>query len=81
MVGANAKNSMSLNRAPAPHSEGVRGNPSNYPFWPGGFPDPVLELMATDDAVTEGALYNCLESSKRFITSNEQFVSSEPFLS
>lgn len=30
---------MSLNRAPGLFSEGIRGSSSNYPFWPGGFPN------------------------------------------
>lgn len=38
---ANAKNSMSLNRAPAPPSESTRGNASYVPFWPASFPRPV----------------------------------------
>ncbi|XP_066597704.1 superkiller complex protein 2 [Prorops nasuta] len=41
-VGETAKNSMSMNRAPAPLDEGVRGNTSNIPFWPGGFDEPPV---------------------------------------
>nr|CAI5856094.1 unnamed protein product [Callosobruchus analis] len=39
-AGATAKNSMSLNRAPAPPNEATRGNASFVPFWPGSFPLP-----------------------------------------
>ncbi|RZB54411.1 helicase SKI2W, partial [Asbolus verrucosus] len=42
--GANARNSMSLNRSPAPPSEATRGNASYIPFWPASFPDPVSQL-------------------------------------
>lgn len=43
-VGADAKNSMSFNRAPAPPSESVRGSAMYVPFQPGSFPEPVLDL-------------------------------------
>ncbi|KAF7271600.1 hypothetical protein GWI33_015550 [Rhynchophorus ferrugineus] len=43
-VGADAKNSMSFNRAPAPPSESVRGSAMYVPFQPGSFPEPVLNL-------------------------------------
>ncbi|KAG8232460.1 hypothetical protein J437_LFUL012106, partial [Ladona fulva] len=39
-VGANARNSASLSRAPGPPSEAVRGSVSNVPFWPAGIPKP-----------------------------------------
>ncbi|CAG9834639.1 unnamed protein product [Diabrotica balteata] len=39
-AGATAKNSMSLNRAPASPSEATRGSASFKPFWPGSFPAP-----------------------------------------
>lgn len=39
-AGATPKNSMSLERAPAPPSETIRGNVAFYPFWPGGIPEP-----------------------------------------
>lgn len=48
-VGLTNKNSTSLNRAPGALSEGTRGNTSNYPFWPGGFPDPILDLPSNDN--------------------------------
>ncbi|XP_055373906.1 SKI2 subunit of superkiller complex protein [Condylostylus longicornis] len=39
---ANAKNSMSFKRAPNPE-ETIRGNPMNFPFWPGGFDEPLTD--------------------------------------
>ncbi|EZA51202.1 hypothetical protein DMN91_012752 [Ooceraea biroi] len=39
-AGETARNSMSMTRAPGPLMDGVRGNPSNIPFWPGGFDEP-----------------------------------------
>ncbi|XP_063918605.1 superkiller complex protein 2 [Zophobas morio] len=52
-TGANAKNSMSLNRAPAPPSEAVRGNASYIPFQPGSFPDLVSQLPKQEILDTE----------------------------
>ena len=34
-VGLTAKNSTSLQRALGPPSLSVKGDPTNYPFWPG----------------------------------------------
>lgn len=34
---------MSLRRAPGLASEAVRGSSTNYPFWPGGFPELLLQ--------------------------------------
>ncbi|XP_017847565.2 helicase SKI2W [Drosophila busckii] len=36
-VGANANNSMSMQREPGLLEEITRGSPMNFPFWPGGF--------------------------------------------
>ncbi|KAH8268626.1 hypothetical protein KR026_010540 [Drosophila bipectinata] len=36
-VGANANNSMSMQREPGLLEEATRGSHSNFPFWPGGF--------------------------------------------
>lgn len=55
-----ATNSMSLKRAPGPPSTATKGSAVNYPFWPGGFNEPIddvvallqnstLELQAIDD--------------------------------
>lgn len=43
---------MSLRRAPGPLSEAVRGSSTNYPFWPGGFPELLLQAK-TEDEVAE----------------------------
>ncbi|XP_076346789.1 superkiller complex helicase subunit twister isoform X1 [Tachypleus tridentatus] len=43
--GATAKNSMSLQRAPGPPSEAVRGSSTNIPFWPGGMDEPSMEVL------------------------------------
>ncbi|KAL0131489.1 hypothetical protein PUN28_002783 [Cardiocondyla obscurior] len=49
-AGETARNSMSMTRAPGSLTDGVRGNPSNIPFWPGGFEEPkVLENEILDD--------------------------------
>ncbi|XP_015116157.1 helicase SKI2W [Diachasma alloeum] len=45
-AGENAKNSMSMTRAPGPPMEGVQGNSSNFPFWPGGFEEPEAPRSA-----------------------------------
>lgn len=34
---------MSLQRAPGLPSEAVRGSSTNYPFWPGGFPELLIQ--------------------------------------
>ncbi len=39
-AGATARNSTSLRRAPGPPDQSTRGDPSNYPFWPGGLDKP-----------------------------------------
>lgn len=49
-VGINAKNSMSFHRAPAPLVDGCRGDPTNIPFWPGGFSEPVLPHVESNDS-------------------------------
>ncbi|EFN81266.1 helicase SKI2W [Harpegnathos saltator] len=41
-AGETARNSMSMTRAPGPLMDGVRGNPSNIPFWPGGFDEIIV---------------------------------------
>uniref|UniRef100_UPI00358F66F8 superkiller complex protein 2 isoform X2 n=1 Tax=Myxine glutinosa TaxID=7769 RepID=UPI00358F66F8 len=44
-VGKTAKNSLSFLRKPGPPGEALRGNATNYPFWPGGMDEPSLEVM------------------------------------
>ncbi|CAD6226876.1 GSCOCG00005957001-RA-CDS [Cotesia congregata] len=56
-AGENAKNSMSMSRAPGPPMEGVQGNSSNFPFWPGGFDEPdVLKTVSTSNLDLENNL-------------------------
>lgn len=43
---SNARNSMSLRRAPGPPELATKGSAVNYPFWPGGFDEPELEIAA-----------------------------------
>ncbi|XP_067012923.2 superkiller complex protein 2 [Anabrus simplex] len=49
-TGCNAKNSMSLRRAPGPSTQSVRGTDANYPFWPGGFPELSTQDTQEDEA-------------------------------
>ncbi|KAK9710987.1 DEAD/DEAH box helicase [Popillia japonica] len=55
-AGANARNSMSLSRAPGPPTETVRGSNSNFPFWPGSFPDPLADLSLKEEDLTSELL-------------------------
>lgn len=41
-VGLSAKNSLSLRRAPGPPGQSLRGNATNFPFWPGKAPPKSL---------------------------------------
>jgi len=41
-AGKSCKNSTSLSRLPGPASDGIYGNTTNYPFWPGGLDEPNL---------------------------------------
>lgn len=49
-AGTTGKNSSSMRRAPGPPEESFRGSASNYPFWPGGFDLPEVEV---DDDIDE----------------------------
>lgn len=44
---SNARNSMSLKRAPLPPEQATRGSAVNYPFWPGGFEAPEWKMGMT----------------------------------
>ncbi|XP_074875144.1 superkiller complex protein 2 [Buteo buteo] len=46
-VGLSAKNSLSLRRPPGPPGQSLRGNATNFPFWPGGLDEPSLEQIRT----------------------------------
>lgn len=48
-AGSNPRNSLSLNRAPAPATDSVRGDPTNFPFWPGGLPFPEINIENEND--------------------------------
>ncbi|XP_034277358.1 LOW QUALITY PROTEIN: superkiller complex protein 2 [Pantherophis guttatus] len=48
-TGLSAKNSLSFQRAPGPPSESLRGSATNYPFWPGGIDEPILELIKAQE--------------------------------
>lgn len=50
-TGLTNKNSLSLQRAPGPPEESVRGTSTNLPFWPGGF-DPQEMEEELDNEVT-----------------------------
>lgn len=39
-------NSMSLKRAPGPPESATKGSATNYPFWPGGFDEPINDEIA-----------------------------------
>jgi len=43
-AGTTGKNSSSMRRAPGPPEESFRGSASNYPFWPGGFELPEVDI-------------------------------------
>eukprot|EP00092_Neocalanus_flemingeri_P012872 GFUD01013868.1.p1 GENE.GFUD01013868.1~~GFUD01013868.1.p1 ORF type:complete len:1217 (-),score=318.10 GFUD01013868.1:148-3798(-) len=48
-AGTTGKNSSSMRRAPGPPEESFRGSASNYPFWPGGFDLPEVDIDADID--------------------------------
>ncbi|XP_005389457.1 PREDICTED: helicase SKI2W [Chinchilla lanigera] len=49
-----ATTSLSLRRPPGPVSQSLWGNPTQYPFWPGGMDEPTLtELSAREEAEEE----------------------------
>ncbi|RXG73628.1 Helicase SKI2W [Armadillidium vulgare] len=52
--GSTAKNSFSLKRNPGPPEEAVRGSTTNFPFWPGGIPEPTI----VKDVINEQSLFN-----------------------
>lgn len=60
-AGANAKNSMSLQREPGGTDDSTRGSASYFPFWPGGFDEPenALQLLDIDNTVFEENLKTC----------------------
>ncbi|XP_043255011.1 helicase SKI2W [Colletes gigas] len=56
-AGENARNSMSMTRAPGPATDNIRGNASNIPFWPGGFDEPeMVQNLTMEDIDFENNL-------------------------
>ena len=53
-TGSTPQNSTSLRRPPGPLDQNVKGASTNYPFWPGGLDEPILDnLKITDDKVSD----------------------------
>lgn len=51
-TGLTAKNSTSLQRAPDPSSASVKGEATNYPFWPGGLDEPPDVVKSITEKLT-----------------------------
>ncbi|KAF4013509.1 hypothetical protein G4228_004663 [Cervus hanglu yarkandensis] len=45
--------SLSLRRPPAPISQSLWGNPTQYPFWPGGMDEPTITDLSTREEAEE----------------------------
>ncbi|XP_063988290.1 superkiller complex protein 2 [Diachasmimorpha longicaudata] len=71
-AGENAKNSMSMTRAPGPPMEGVQGNSSNFPFWPGGFDEP--EAPKASSTAQDVDFQNNLRTVARGFRSGVEFA-------
>uniref|UniRef100_A0A6A7FXB5 Helicase SKI2W-like n=1 Tax=Hirondellea gigas TaxID=1518452 RepID=A0A6A7FXB5_9CRUS len=52
-TGLTNKNSLSLQRAPGPPDESVRGSSTNLPFWPGGFDPKAIEDDLDNDILLD----------------------------
>lgn len=48
-----ATTSLSLRRPPGPISQSLWGNPTQYPFWPGGMDDPTITDLSTWEEAEE----------------------------
>ncbi|XP_014445565.1 helicase SKI2W [Tupaia chinensis] len=48
-----ATTSLSLRRPPGPASQSLWGNPTQYPFWPGGMDEPTLTDLSTREEAEE----------------------------
>ncbi|XP_019571079.2 superkiller complex protein 2 [Rhinolophus sinicus] len=48
-----AATSLSLRRPPAPISQSLWGNPTQYPFWPGGMDEPTITDLSTREEAEE----------------------------
>ncbi|KZC06330.1 Helicase SKI2W, partial [Dufourea novaeangliae] len=71
-VGKTARNSMSMNRAPGPAMESLRGNTSNIPFFPGGFDEPE---MVDDPSMEEIDFENNLRTLAKGFSAGVEFKS------
>ena len=49
ITGTHCKNSSSMKRALAPPDSSFQGSTSNYPFWPGGFELPQVDISLDND--------------------------------
>ncbi|XP_006875633.1 PREDICTED: helicase SKI2W [Chrysochloris asiatica] len=48
-----ATTSLSLRRPPGPPSQALWGNPTQYPFWPGGMDEPTIADLSTKEEAEE----------------------------
>uniref|UniRef100_A0A6I8NI27 SKI2 subunit of superkiller complex n=1 Tax=Ornithorhynchus anatinus TaxID=9258 RepID=A0A6I8NI27_ORNAN len=48
-----AKTSLSLRRPPGPPAQALMGNPTNYPFWPGGMDEPTVDDLSSRSEAEE----------------------------
>ncbi|XP_055984141.1 superkiller complex protein 2 isoform X2 [Sorex fumeus] len=48
-----ATTSLSLRRPPGPTSQSLWGNPTQYPFWPGGMDEPTMTDLSTREEAEE----------------------------
>ncbi|XP_071074504.1 superkiller complex protein 2 isoform X2 [Dasypus novemcinctus] len=48
-----AMTSLSLHRPPGPLSQALWGNPTQYPFWPGGMDEPTMTDLSTREEAEE----------------------------
>lgn len=48
-----ATTSLSLRRPPGPASQSLWGNPTQYPFWPGGMDEPTITDLSTREEAEE----------------------------
>ncbi|KAK6195918.1 hypothetical protein SNE40_001245 [Patella caerulea] len=52
-MGKSSNNSLSLRRSPSVNYQDIRGNTINYPFWPGGMDEPILENLNQEESQME----------------------------
>ncbi|KAL7296485.1 hypothetical protein TKK_0009926 [Trichogramma kaykai] len=69
-IGETVRNSMSMSRAPGPVIENVKGNASNYLFWPGGF-----EKLQTVEKKVNVDFENNLKISAKGFSGGIEFMS------